>query len=318
MSLLTHLNWVSTKVNIETLDRCFKGYNKILGRIDNPWFRGPVDTRPIISDYSYRLNCKFKIMDKADLTRLRKNKVSNAQKFGGLYLSPDLIPDFERRLRGGDLDVEGFDYLLVGRYSKIRDYTLRPENLNGLNSSFKEVWAEQLTQEFENVRAIPVGIEDLSYPAGMRFRKLLRYSDTFKEVRKVYRYLVAWNDDTNPEVRIKAKEIFKVVKGSYIVENRVAVQTLHHLMRRSIFVICPRGAGGWDTHRVWEALYCGAIPVLCDSSIPKSALSWPILFVREWEELVTMPEEFYAKQVESAHNRHFIFKEFETRLWEML
>lgn len=44
------------------------------------------------------------------------------------------------------------------------------------------------------------------------------------------------------------------------------------------FVFCPPG-NGEDTHRMWEALYCGAIPVARESPALRNFKDLPILFV---------------------------------------
>lgn len=44
------------------------------------------------------------------------------------------------------------------------------------------------------------------------------------------------------------------------------------------FVFCPPG-NGEDTHRMWEALYCGAIPVIRKSPAMRTFSDLPILFV---------------------------------------
>ena len=50
------------------------------------------------------------------------------------------------------------------------------------------------------------------------------------------------------------------------------------------FVFCPPG-NGEDTHRMWEALYCGAVPVVRKSSAMRNFKDLPILFVPELEKV---------------------------------
>jgi hypothetical protein len=72
-----------------------------------------------------------------------------------------------------------------------------------------------------------------------------------------------------------------------------ARETFLRAMRTHSFVLCPRG-NGLDTHRLWEALYMGAIPIVHD---PQGALrtfhDLPILFVNEWSDVT---KEFLAEQ----------------------
>lgn len=50
------------------------------------------------------------------------------------------------------------------------------------------------------------------------------------------------------------------------------------------FVLCPPG-NGEDTHRMWEALYCGAIPVARESRAMRYFKDLPVLFVEKLNSL---------------------------------
>jgi hypothetical protein len=49
-------------------------------------------------------------------------------------------------------------------------------------------------------------------------------------------------------------------------------------------VICPRG-NGIDTHRVWEALYLGVVPVVQRSSLDALYGPLPVLIIESFENL---------------------------------
>lgn len=55
-------------------------------------------------------------------------------------------------------------------------------------------------------------------------------------------------------------------------------------LRRHPFCICPRG-NGLDTHRMWEALYMGCIPIVVDHPAWASFRSLPIWFVKDFTEV---------------------------------
>jgi hypothetical protein len=63
------------------------------------------------------------------------------------------------------------------------------------------------------------------------------------------------------------------------------------------FILCPRG-NGVDTHRMWEALYCGVIPVVQRSPVHSGIEgNLPVLFVDSYyevtEELLNTTYQFY-------------------------
>ena len=52
-------------------------------------------------------------------------------------------------------------------------------------------------------------------------------------------------------------------------------------LSKSKFCICPFG-NGIDSHRVWEALYLGAIPVVPECSFFRSFTNLPIVYINDW------------------------------------
>jgi hypothetical protein len=57
---------------------------------------------------------------------------------------------------------------------------------------------------------------------------------------------------------------------------------------RSKFVICPEGAGT-DTHRVYEALLCGATPVVLRNSLSHLYERLPVCIVNSWNDPFYVP-----------------------------
>lgn len=50
------------------------------------------------------------------------------------------------------------------------------------------------------------------------------------------------------------------------------------------FVICPHG-GGFDCHRLWEALILGCVPIVKKSNIDELYQDLPVLIVDRWEDI---------------------------------
>ncbi len=55
-------------------------------------------------------------------------------------------------------------------------------------------------------------------------------------------------------------------------------------IKSSKFVFCPRG-NGIDTHRIWESLYMGSIPVVKYENTHHLFTDLPILFITDWNEI---------------------------------
>lgn len=62
-----------------------------------------------------------------------------------------------------------------------------------------------------------------------------------------------------------------------------------HDLCQSKFVLCPEGTG-IDTHRVYEALLCGATPVVLHSPLDALYRRFPICIVKDWTDPFSVPE----------------------------
>lgn len=78
------------------------------------------------------------------------------------------------------------------------------------------------------------------------------------------------------------------------------------------FVFCPPG-NGEDTHRMWEALYCGAIPVVRESPAMHNFRDLPILFVPR---LDSLSEQFLRDQLAAWSQRCFSRDKLRIDYWK--
>jgi hypothetical protein len=62
----------------------------------------------------------------------------------------------------------------------------------------------------------------------------------------------------------------------------------HEDLSRSEFVLCPEGTGA-DTHRFYEALLCGATPVVLRNSLTSFYSRYPICVVDRWSDPYVRP-----------------------------
>jgi len=85
------------------------------------------------------------------------------------------------------------------------------------------------------------------------------------------------------------------------------------LIRQHDFVLCPRG-NGRDTHRLWECLYMGSIPIVKKGDLPQSLLrEFPIWMVRDWREVLDPAQRIRAwKQL---HERHWESQRLRQTYW---
>jgi len=78
------------------------------------------------------------------------------------------------------------------------------------------------------------------------------------------------------------------------------------------FILCPPG-NGKDTHRVWESLYLGAIPIVEDSVMNRFfAQYFPMLLVDRWYDI---NEDFLLKKYEEINKKTWRYDLLDCNNW---
>jgi hypothetical protein len=136
------------------------------------------------------------------------------------------------------------------------------------------------------IESIPIGLEnDLWFPDVHKKEKMIAKLSESKD----YRNLVYMNHSiaTNPAVRDKLYQLYE--GESWITSEKGSNRPnlfdsyLDNIYNHK-FVICPEG-NGIDTHRIWETLYVGSIPIEKRNINTRFYTDLPICFVDNWEDL---------------------------------
>ena len=77
------------------------------------------------------------------------------------------------------------------------------------------------------------------------------------------------------------------------------------------FVLCPRG-GGVDTHRLWETLYMGSIPIVRRDIAMQDFSDLPICFVDYWDQVTP---EFLDSELKRIQNGVFNMEKLKISYW---
>tara|TARA_R100001224_G_scaffold77879_1_gene48315 strand:+ start:457 stop:1221 length:765 start_codon:yes stop_codon:yes gene_type:complete len=80
------------------------------------------------------------------------------------------------------------------------------------------------------------------------------------------------------------------------------------------FCICPRG-NGIDTHRIWEALHMGCVPIVKRHVTHECLLDLPVLFVDDWREIT---HEKLVQFIEQIPNNIYNMQKLSFSYWENL
>lgn len=183
------------------------------------------------------------------------------------------------RLSGGEkvLVSHNSDYEVTPRHAEWLDATANPP---------ARWFAQNVTVEHRLIEPLPIGISNSMWPHGklraMRW-VMLRQA---RRSRSGLIYL-GFNTATHPAreaVAAKLSESFPTAE----LDPAPALPWPRYLalLGSHEFAACPRG-NGVDTHRVWEALYLGVVPVVDRSPLTEhfAALGLPLVLVDDWAEV---------------------------------
>jgi hypothetical protein len=104
-----------------------------------------------------------------------------------------------------------------------------------------------------------------------------------------------------------------------IIEGKIKVDVTnpecYAILSKYKFILSPPGAG-IDCHRTWEALYCGTIPIIIESSINELYRDLPVLIVNTWEEITKdLLEKKYVEIQDNIKNDKYNMKKMYMNYW---
>lgn len=162
-----------------------------------------------------------------------------------------------------------------------------------LDNADVEVWfAQNAVVSHPKLRPIPIGIENRYNKFGAHF---MVYADARSaappQSRRDKLLFVSFTVKTNPKERHEAMEVAKQFPSSDVTffsgkpraksaaAHREALTAFLTSMSSHKYVLAPHGHGV-DTHRLWEALYVGCIPIVTRSAMDQRLLAaLPVLLV---------------------------------------
>ena len=278
------------KLSFKIIDFYFRLKFKILVFISPRNLSMRISSYPYISWDTYYELSSIRITSQHELNEFYK-QLENIQNFTSIYLNSDFLNDFKNIYFTYEKLV--IEKLLVVESDK-HNFTV---DLIPLLNKTKKIYANHLIGKYPNIHPIPVGIERQSYRSSGVLRDFRKITSIFPQKRYIL-FLIAWNDNNNKKRSIY-KEQFTESINALVINQRINAQALHKIMRKTLFVPCPAG-NGIDTHRIWESVYLGAVPVVLKSEFCGDE-NWPVLVIENWSELLKMNREdliqLYRKHV---------------------
>lgn len=184
--------------------------------------------------------------------------------------------------------------------------------------SCKQWYCSNKDVDEKQLQSLPLGITNCTNESSLHpiYGNIDIMIETMGAPRKIVNLAyMNFNIGTYRVERAPCFEYFKdmpwVTKGVNDVTLEGRKQFLEEC-RNHTFVICPRG-NGIDTHRLWETLYMGSIPIVKKHIHLSEFSDLPILFVDDWNEVT---EDFLQKKYNEMKSKTYTMEKLTFGYWK--
>lgn len=161
-----------------------------------------------------------------------------------------------------------------------------------------KVFAQNLVWESGKFNGLPIGVANSNWAHGDK-ALVTSYLQSFIKTECLY---------VNFDIRTHSsrRDCFEATRRLPFATVRAGEQLSYDKYLSDIashkFVLCPRG-NGLDTHRFWESVYLGAVPVVMRSEVLPIHFRYDALLIDRWEDLtLEMMEQHYLEYFTSERS----------------
>jgi len=179
--------------------------------------------------------------------------------------------------------LQSFPTLILKRFVFVihnTDRSFGEHELRRLLPHARHIYAINTTVSHPRLTTIPIGFVD---------RQLL-FLTTFVQTHEP-RDIEIYQNFTTVTNATKRNECASAFVGDSRVVCRTGLSVSEYYadLCRSKYVLCPEGTG-IDTHRVYEALFCGATPVVVRNSLAPLYERLPVCILESWSDPLYVPQ----------------------------
>lgn len=176
-------------------------------------------------------------------------------------------------------------------------------------------FSQNIDFNHEDLISIPIGLENYKwFPDINKKEKMVKKLLEGKNFKNIL--YVNHNINNFHSERIIPYQIFKNKDWATLVSGQNGKNFDEYLddLYNHKFIISPRGVG-LDTHRLWESLYMGTIPVekINNNNIKYNDL--PICYIKNWNEI---NEDFLNEEYTKIINKNWNLEKLNFIFWERL
>lgn len=134
------------------------------------------------------------------------------------------------------------------------------------------IYAVNTTVTHPQLTTIPLGFPDAALPFLASFVR----PDVPRDIELYMNFTIGTNASKRTDCWTALRDDPRVV-----VKSGRSMAEYYEDLCRSKYVLCPEGTG-IDTHRIYEAIYCGATPVVLRNALSDFYSQYPVKIVDSW------------------------------------
>lgn len=215
---------------------------------------------PYVSGNDFILNSKYVLDDYVNNLEIN---IKNIQDGDVLFVKTDAIGKFFHRYYNR-IDKH---IIIVSHTS---DFSAGPNFKKYLNGDKIIAWFTQNPGfVHDKLVPLPIGLENVAFsPDKEVFIKSLDIASLIAWPNRNYSIYINYNSKNNLQARSYLPDYYRNIniKNMLIVNNRTNFSEFMKNIGNSKYVLCPRG-NGLDTHRVYESILMGSIPIVENSTL---------------------------------------------------
>jgi hypothetical protein len=158
----------------------------------------------------------------------------------------------------------------------------------------------------EKLFALPIGFANRVWPHGDISIIKKNLNQTFIKDK----FLCASHISMTHNTRSEVYDYFRNTDYCTFIGKKTFEVYLRDLSS-SIFVLSPRG-NGFDCHRTWEALICGAIPLVPSTKINSVYDNLPVIIVDDWQ---SVTKEFLEQKWNEMKGKKYMIEKLFADYW---
>lgn len=138
------------------------------------------------------------------------------------------------------------------------DHSIEYRDFNKKPSCVSKWFSTNVVFQHKDLVPIPLGLANEYSPKNIQKKDYEKLQVSDIKINELY---VNFENNTNYFHRNKIKKNLLKKENTFIEQEKLSIADYLEKLNKYQFILCPFG-NGFDTHRIWETLYAGSIPII--------------------------------------------------------